>query len=66
MAWFGMKKDPEGKLVSAGCFQQGFFTNEANLKKWVERIPRRPARRSPSNRRWPKDGADAPADQQGL
>jgi len=39
VAWFGQRKNPEGKWVSAGCFHQGFFTNEANLKKWVDQHP---------------------------
>jgi uncharacterized protein YneF (UPF0154 family) len=40
VAWSGKKKLPGGKLVSAGCFKQGFFVNEENLKKWVEQNPR--------------------------
>jgi thioredoxin 1 len=39
VAWFGMKKNAEGKFASAGCFHQGFFTSEANLKKWMEQHP---------------------------
>jgi hypothetical protein len=39
VAWFGLRKNPEGKFVSAGCFHQGFFVNEDNLKKWVEQRP---------------------------
>lgn len=39
VAWFGMTKNSEGKWVSAGCFHQGFFTSEANLKKWLEAHP---------------------------
>jgi thioredoxin 1 len=39
VAWFGLRKAPEGKFVSAGCFHQGFFVNEDNLKKWVEQNP---------------------------
>lgn len=39
IAWFGMKKNAEGKFASAGCFHQGFFTSEANLKKWMEQHP---------------------------
>ena len=39
VAWFGLRKAPDGKLVSAGCFHQGFFVNEDNLKKWVEQNP---------------------------
>ena len=36
VAWGGARKDKEGAIKSAGCFKQAFFTNEANLKKWVE------------------------------
>jgi len=39
VAWFGLRKAPDGKFVSAGCFHQGFFVNEDNLKKWVEQNP---------------------------
>lgn len=39
VAWFGQKKSPDGKWVSAGCFKQGFFVNQANLKKWLEARP---------------------------
>lgn len=39
VAWFGQKKGPDGKWVSAGCFKQGFFANEANLQKWLEARP---------------------------
>lgn len=39
VAWFGMRKKPDGKFGSAGCFHQGFFVNEANLKKWAEQNP---------------------------
>jgi len=39
VAWFGQRKGPEGKLVSAGCFHQGFFVNADNLKKWLDRNP---------------------------
>jgi thioredoxin 1 len=39
IAWFGQKKGPDGKWVSAGCFKQGFFVNEANLKKWLDARP---------------------------
>jgi len=38
-AWFGQKKGPDGKWVSAGCFKQGFFLNEANLQKWLDARP---------------------------
>lgn len=39
VAWFGKRKSAEGKFVSAGCFHQGFFVNEENLRKWVEQRP---------------------------
>jgi len=39
IAWFGQKKNPEGKWVSAGCFKQGFFMSEANLQKWLDGRP---------------------------
>ncbi|MBP7827423.1 MAG: thioredoxin fold domain-containing protein [Verrucomicrobia bacterium] len=39
VAWFGQKKDGEGKWVSAGCFKQGFFVNTANLQKWLDARP---------------------------
>ena len=38
-AWFGQNKNAEGKWVSAGCFKQGFFANEANLRKWLDARP---------------------------
>lgn len=40
VAWFGQRKDKDGKFVSAGCFHQAFFVNEENLKKWVDAHPR--------------------------
>ena len=39
VAWFGQKKGADGKWVSAGCFKQGFFVNQENLKKWLEARP---------------------------
>jgi thioredoxin 1 len=39
VAWFGQKKGLDGKWVSAGCFKQGFFVNEANLQKWLDARP---------------------------
>jgi thioredoxin 1 len=39
IAWFGQKKGADGKWVSAGCFKQGFFVNEANLQKWLDARP---------------------------
>ena len=39
IAWFGQKKGPEGNWVSAGCFKQAFFVNQANLQKWLDARP---------------------------
>lgn len=39
IAWFGQRKDDEGKWVSAGCFRQGFFVSQANLQKWLDARP---------------------------
>ena len=39
VAWFGQKKGPDGNWVSAGCFKQGFFADETNLKKWLDVRP---------------------------
>ena len=39
VAWFGLKKGPDGKFVSAGCFHQGFFTSEDDLRSWVALNP---------------------------
>ena len=39
VAWFGKRKNAEGKFASAGCFHQGFFVNEENLRKWVQQRP---------------------------
>ncbi|MFA6242225.1 MAG: organomercurial lyase [Candidatus Hydrogenedentales bacterium] len=39
VAWAGARKDAEGKTVSTGCFKQAFFTNDANLKTWVDEHP---------------------------
>jgi thioredoxin 1 len=39
IAWFGQHKNAEGKWVSAGCFKQGFFVNEATLQKWLDARP---------------------------
>jgi thioredoxin 1 len=38
-AWFGQNKSADGKWVSAGCFKQGFFVNQDNLKKWLDARP---------------------------
>ena len=39
VAWFGQKQGPDGTWISAGCFQQGFFANEANLQRWLDARP---------------------------
>ena len=39
VAWFGQKKTADGKWASAGCFKQGFFVNQENLKKWLDARP---------------------------
>jgi len=39
VAWAGQKKGPDGQMVSAGCFKQHFFANEANLKQWLDQHP---------------------------
>ena len=39
VAWFGMRKKPDGTWGSAGCFHQGFFTTHENLRKWLEQHP---------------------------
>jgi len=39
VAWFGQRTKSDGTHVSAGCFHQGFFVNEENLRKWVEVNP---------------------------
>ena len=39
VAWFGQRKKPDGTWGSAGCFHQGFFVKEENLKKWLEKNP---------------------------
>ena len=39
VAWFGQRKGADGKFASAGCFHQGFFVSEENLKKWAEQNP---------------------------
>ena len=39
VAWFGKKKNADGKWVSAGCFHQGFFTSPQTLRKWLEQNP---------------------------
>ncbi|MBN1126815.1 MAG: hypothetical protein JXA82_17550 [Sedimentisphaerales bacterium] len=39
VAWFGQRKKPDGSWASAGCFHQGFFVSEDNLKVWVGKNP---------------------------
>jgi thioredoxin 1 len=39
VAWFGLRKNAEGKFGSAGCFHQGFFATAENLKAWVGKTP---------------------------
>ncbi len=39
IAWFGQKQNAEGQWVSAGCFKQGFFVSQENLRKWLDARP---------------------------
>lgn len=39
IAWFGQKEDAGGKWVSAGCFKQGFFVSQENLRNWLDARP---------------------------
>jgi len=39
VAWFGQKMNAESKWVSAGCFKQGFFVTQDNLRKWLKARP---------------------------
>ncbi len=39
VAWFGLRQKADGQWTSAGCFHQGFFANEENLRAWVEHNP---------------------------
>lgn len=39
IAWGGARKDAEGNIQSTGCFKQAFFSNEANLRSWVDAHP---------------------------
>jgi len=39
VAWFGLRKKPDGTYGSAGCFHQGFFTSLEHLKAWVAKTP---------------------------
>jgi hypothetical protein len=39
VAWFGQRRNKDGKWVSAGCFHQGFFVNQGNLETWLEKHP---------------------------
>ena len=39
IAWFGMRQRPDGSWGSAGCFHQGNFVNQDNLKQWLKEHP---------------------------
>ena len=39
VAWFGMRKKPDGSWASAGCFHQGDFVSVENLRKWLDAHP---------------------------
>jgi thioredoxin 1 len=39
IAWHGQNKNAKGEMVSAGCFKQFFFANEAHLKTWLDGHP---------------------------
>jgi hypothetical protein len=39
VAWFGLRQRADGTWGSAGCFHQGFFANEENLRAWAEANP---------------------------
>ena len=39
VAWHGQRKGPDGKMASAGCFHQFFFTSEADLRAWLDKHP---------------------------
>jgi len=39
VAWFGLKPTPDGQWTSAGCFHQGFFATEQDLRTWVGQHP---------------------------
>jgi len=39
VAWFGQKQAPDGSWVSAGCFKQGFFVDQASLQRWLAARP---------------------------
>ncbi len=39
VAWFGMRQKPDKTWGSAGCFHQGNFVSEANLRKWRQAHP---------------------------
>jgi thioredoxin 1 len=38
-AWYGKKQKADGSWTSAGCFHQGNFVSEANLRAWLEARP---------------------------
>ncbi len=39
VAWYGKKPGAGGNWGSAGCFHQGFFVNQENLRKWLAANP---------------------------
>lgn len=39
IAWYGQIRGLDGKWISAGCFKQGFFANQANLQRWLDARP---------------------------
>jgi thioredoxin 1 len=39
VAWFGMRQKPDGSWGSAGCFHQGNFVSQENLKQWLKEHP---------------------------
>jgi hypothetical protein len=39
VAWFGMRQKQNGSWGSAGCYHQGNFTNQENLKQWLAKHP---------------------------
>jgi thioredoxin 1 len=38
-AWFGLRQSSGGRWVSAGCFHQGNFASQENLRKWLDANP---------------------------
>ena len=39
VAWGGARKDADGNIKSTGCFKQAFFSDESNLRAWLEENP---------------------------